>query len=387
MGATASAVPAKLTAYADAAATSDVRIAEAAAPLGAALDALRSSNSEGIGSVPAFDAQLAALARAGVELAIWVGRVGTAFQRADCASNPNAVATVDVEALDAMLRTMEDEPLTPAEEAVLAKLYAPILYFHPDEMNGLADPHDFIRSSSLRHEKDAWFDDEVFGRGDVPADAMPGLPDRNWFLDPDNAESFRRGDTPNAPIYWEYDAETRRINYWFFYNYNDGPSIQNHEGDWEQVTVQLGPDMKPEAVRYSSHGSGTERPWRDAPTEHGRPVVYVSQGSHANYPEPGTWATHFPTARDHASTGGPREDLAGHDLRPIRDQPWYGGGGGWGEHGNSGDTTGPSGPSDDKGPMGPAPDMDPVNSSPTPSGGRFDLPDLPNIVPRPPRIP
>ena len=61
-----------------------------------------------------------------------------------------------------------------------------------------------------------------------------------------------------------------------------------HEGDWEEVSVQLGPAGKPVAIAVSQHNLGVNRPWSRTPTRDGtHPVVYVALGSHANYLSPG----------------------------------------------------------------------------------------------------
>ena len=91
-----------------------------------------------------------------------------------------------------------------------------------------------------------------------------------------------------------------------FYAYNDGPpalgDVQNHEGDWERITIQLDDQPVPSTeVRYSAHsGLDISCAWPGADNssgqpvaalENGKPVVFVGQGSHANFPETGNWET------------------------------------------------------------------------------------------------
>jgi hypothetical protein len=86
------------------------------------------------------------------------------------------------------------------------------------------------------------------------------------------------------------------IDYWFIYFYNHWVSV--HEGDWEHVLVVVKEDADPEgqpepiACAYSVHDIGYRLPWRDVHkvndqrerTHQGtHPVVYVANGSHANY--------------------------------------------------------------------------------------------------------
>jgi hypothetical protein len=90
-------------------------------------------------------------------------------------------------------------------------------------------------------------------------------------------------------------ATTTVLQYWLFYPLNDWrnspakPTLWYlHEGDWEEVSVELGPAGKPLAVAVSQHNLGVSRPWGRTPRrDDTHPVVYVALGSHANYLSPG----------------------------------------------------------------------------------------------------
>lgn len=86
------------------------------------------------------------------------------------------------------------------------------------------------------------------------------------------------------------------LQYWFFYAFNDWRSsfygVNDHEGDWEMITIYVVEDengvAKPCWVAFSSHefeGDDLRRRWDDPEVqlvgEH--PVIYVGAGSHANY--------------------------------------------------------------------------------------------------------
>ena len=90
------------------------------------------------------------------------------------------------------------------------------------------------------------------------------------------------------------------LQYWFPYFFNDWTN--NHEGDWEGITIVLdSDDGKPNYAAYSQHDDavigGEKRSWEYMPkyavlneenkkaTNH--PVVYVAKGSHASYFEQG----------------------------------------------------------------------------------------------------
>ena len=94
-----------------------------------------------------------------------------------------------------------------------------------------------------------------------------------------------------------YDPETNTyykvLQYWFFYPYNN--FIDNHEGDWEMIQVRLLYNTRqPVDSTYTSHNGGETWPWDDTINDYGQvrkvekietthPVVYVAEGSHANY--------------------------------------------------------------------------------------------------------
>jgi len=84
--------------------------------------------------------------------------------------------------------------------------------------------------------------------------------------------------------------------YWFFFAYNPWRSgfhgVNDHESDWEMVTVYLYEEdgaLAPEWVAYASHdfhGADLRRRWDDREELElvdGHPVVYAGAGSHASY--------------------------------------------------------------------------------------------------------
>lgn len=94
------------------------------------------------------------------------------------------------------------------------------------------------------------------------------------------------------------------LQYWFFYPFNNWRSgffgINDHEGDWEMITVYVAPtpegDYRPEWVAYASHdfaGDDLRRRWDDPELEKvgEHPVIYAGAGSHASYYQPGEYLT------------------------------------------------------------------------------------------------
>jgi hypothetical protein len=80
------------------------------------------------------------------------------------------------------------------------------------------------------------------------------------------------------------DTDEYAVQYWFLYFFNY--RLNEHESDWEQVTVRLNKARKPIDVYYSAHEGGKTSVFaRIAEGEHA--VVYPALGSHANYFRPG----------------------------------------------------------------------------------------------------
>lgn len=75
------------------------------------------------------------------------------------------------------------------------------------------------------------------------------------------------------------------IQYWLFYAYNNGP-LNDHQGDIEVVEIFLDSSGTPVKALYSQHGAGENAAWGDVEKTDNHPVVYVAQGSHANYFRP-----------------------------------------------------------------------------------------------------
>jgi hypothetical protein len=201
----------------------------------------------------------------------------------------------------------------------------------------LTRPHERNRAPALRSE-DGWYLDLAdSSRGGFP-DQVPG---DGWYQTAaptyyDDGLLYTRG-RPNGYAF---------VTYWFFYDYNDGFGPQNHEGDWENVSIRLKPlgdgAWEPIEVFYARHGRGTEPLlWSLAPTVTvegaKRLQVLAAKGSHASYPRP----PH--NIYDRTNERGPRW-ATWLGLSFLWDQRWAGYCGAWGRIGTISDTTGPLGP-------------------------------------------
>jgi hypothetical protein len=77
------------------------------------------------------------------------------------------------------------------------------------------------------------------------------------------------------------DTGEYAVQYWLLYFFNF--RLNEHESDWEQLTVRLDADRNPVEVFYSAHEGGNRRAWAGVAREGEHPVVYPALGSHANY--------------------------------------------------------------------------------------------------------
>lgn len=116
--------------------------------------------------------------------------------------------------------------------------------------------------------------------------------------------------TPHHDDYYYYGHVSRDggyviLQYWYFYAMNDWRStyggVNDHESDWEQVTIFLTEEtLQPSWVAFSSHdevGDDLRRRWDDPDIEFVdgvHPVVYAGAGSHSGAYLPGEYLISAP---------------------------------------------------------------------------------------------
>jgi hypothetical protein len=268
------------------------------------------------------------------------------------------------------------------EDQRLAETYAPVLYFHPDElfrpqpvevMLRTAQLHkirpigphvrllrtvtasDLLRYAGDGYYLNAWLRDKP------SSDYMSYTAHRAYYQSRLSPEAGGPPMIAYAHVVRGREAEQITIQYWLFYWYND--AFNKHEGDWELVQVMLTPAGKPEWLVLSQHHGGTRRPWSAAQIEEGtHPAVYVALGSHANY----FWGDEVYIQG--ITVGNARVEMADRTgtagravpqvvLMPDREQvqadparwpgfEWLLFRGGWGEWAPQRDFSGPVGPAD-----------------------------------------
>jgi hypothetical protein len=194
------------------------------------------------------------------------------------------------------------------------------------------------------------------GRGDWPPYGGCKLEDRDGFFL--NLRDAQHAGEPSAlgevPVYYEYPREQGGyIAYWFFYAYNrtrvhgQDRARFDHEGDWENITVDLDERNRPKQVAYYRHGCKPPMvvPWPLVPRTDsaGRrsssgthPIVYSARGRHGSYAQVGDGSrNHCESGRvgdDQLARGG-RQWRTWEKMARVDRQPWFGYGGAWGEVG------------------------------------------------------
>jgi RsiW-degrading membrane proteinase PrsW (M82 family) len=275
--------------------------------------------------------------------------------------------------------SLADDPPAGSDKE-LARRYAPVFYFHADELFRPQPVDVIVQQARLRQSRRLWFDVNVLLHLDVP-DLLDLESDESHFLDvwygDDGSSAYTNysahrayyegvlspeaGGPPvavYAHVVRDEVPDTITIQYWALYFYNDW--FNKHEGDWEMVQVIL-TGGEPKWVILSQHHGGTRRAWASAPVEDGtHPVAYVALGSHANYfvgdeiyPNGKDIGNTRVEIMDRTGTAGrvipevimlpDRESLAagawpGAEWLPFR--------GHWGEKAFQGDFGGPMGPAD-----------------------------------------
>lgn len=265
-------------------------------------------------------------------------------------ADPSGGTTVDVVAATATIMLSSGETITctfthralgprPAASAVqLAKRYAPVLRLASGERYGPLRLEDYLTTTVLRS-------------GSPPQGTIAQTKPTLFSLPVTSAATYLdiRGAEPNSQasrypvieqhlqlvqprptVYFHLAYEPGQgrvaIEYWLLYLYND--FYDQHEADWEGVTVVL-ENGAPLGAAYSQHQGRKWIAWSAVSKTATHPVVYVARGSHAEYPKAGRysirvcWTSRYgrhcsPTPRvDVADGGGSPLQPAAYDLQPF----------------------------------------------------------------------
>lgn len=204
----------------------------------------------------------------------------------------------------------------------------------------------------------------------------PELPRKEGFY-LDLLSRSRDGDPPlvrrgsrrvlgEVPAYYEVEpvrgrgGPGARVTYWLLYAYGqalgaDGEELVGHEGDWQRLQVLLsrrGPRRwRPVSIALGSGASARRVAWADLERSGSHPVVYSARESHESYTYSGRRQRRVltsdgtATAYDETATCDDCPTWrTWRELRPLRHEPWYGFGGGWGLSYETDAASGPLGP-------------------------------------------
>lgn len=194
------------------------------------------------------------------------------------------------------IHTREDVlPQPDCDQAALAARFAPVMYFHEDEIyRPIRVDEAFANADLVRYD----------GEDRKVLKSAPRIPDllanntEDTYIDlyGDDDDGMRAAysilksrvvEQAYARVVCLPAADPRRpevqvvIQYWFFYY--DQPYLTNHEGDWEMIQIMLGANNIPLFVGYSQHYRGSWRTWANIQREGDHPVIYASQDGHASH--------------------------------------------------------------------------------------------------------
>ena len=231
-----------------------------------------------------------------------------------------------------------------ATDDQLAQMYVPVIKFNSDELFYPVEADYHIRGSRLMHEG-------AIIEEYPTADSLVSYSGEGYYLDnklgwfDEIAINYQQSKANMPPVVYYRISESQgytAIQYWFFYAFNDGP-LNEHEGDWETITVLINIQGIPEWAAYSQHEGGTRLAWVDVERADTHPIVYTARGSHANYFK--SYEGRFGLQSDEVGGGGITITPEQISLRPLESQAWLSFGGQWGEAvGAASKVTGSSGP-------------------------------------------
>lgn len=153
-------------------------------------------------------------------------------------------------------------------------------------------PGRLVRVGLLPRFLDMFFSLSLLLRGNTPGGLAVGAAQRYQTIE--QGAGSHRGTWYHGRVVRQHGYIA--LQYYFFYAFNDWRSsfhgVNDHEGDWEVVTVYVAEDtsgqIQPCWLACSAHlgeGDDLRRRWDDPGLERlgEHPIVYVGAGSHANY--------------------------------------------------------------------------------------------------------
>ncbi len=181
---------------------------------------------------------------------------------------------------------------------------------------------------------------------DLPGDAL--RPDKCVYYDLQTSLLKKKPATVYGHVAYDPAVPDRvAVQYYFFYVFNDWKD--RHEGDWEMIqlefpvsTAEEALATDPDVVAFSQHNGAHVLPWGDsqmAIVDGTHPVVFPGAGSHASYSRAGMFIARGGTQGLGCDDARGTETIeqTGLTVLPsdeklaIKEQPWLGFEGRWGE--------------------------------------------------------
>jgi hypothetical protein len=134
-----------------------------------------------------------------------------------------------------------------------------------------------------------------------------------------------------AYVHVATSGSSKVIQYWLFYAYNNGP-LNDHQGDIEVIEVFLN-SSTPQTLLCSQHFAGENAGWGDVEKVDNHSVVYVAQGSHANYFRP--YQGKIGLENDNVGSDGITVTFNESTLIMLQNQGWLNFAGRWGYWGTA----------------------------------------------------
>lgn len=197
---------------------------------------------------------------------------------------------------DSSVRSIAENRLIVAD---MLEKYAPVFYFHPEEQIYPWGINSMLDNSDLKKLKDSR---EV--NMPVGSNVLSSYNNNECYLDLRNMVPYDDDQNIVAGLQTMYsgkpyiiygrlvdsekDPEYIVLQYWVFYPFNDWHN--DHEGDWEMVQVRYSKSKRePDQMTTSHHHSGSKLEWGEvSKIDETHPKVFVSKGSHGNWPTSGT---------------------------------------------------------------------------------------------------
>ena len=176
----------------------------------------------------------------------------------------------------------------------LLERYSPVLYRHPDEQYFPRAIESMLKEADLEKYRALPECSRLTVKHHPEASDLDSR-DPNYYLslietDPDTFEEYDLTVYGRACRKEHHSKSYVVLQYWFFYPYNDGPLLQDHEGDWEMIQLVFYGDYgdaltsNPTNVTYSYHLWKKNYEWPEIETiDDTHPKVFVAKGSHASY--------------------------------------------------------------------------------------------------------